>query len=34
MCRIPGTWHDSSTVNITNEQLYQHRKEKNLARDC
>ena len=28
MCRIPGTWHDSSTVNITVEEFYQHRKEK------
>ena len=28
MCRIPGTWHDSSTVNITVEEFCQHRKKK------
>ena len=27
MCRIPGTWLDSSTVNFT-EEFFQHRKEK------
>ena len=42
MCRIPGTWHDSSTVNITVEEFRQHRKKKkscpwllnNRASDC
>ena len=41
MCRIPGTWHDSSTVNITVEKFCQHRKKKtclwllkNRATDC
>ena len=28
MCRIPGTWHDSSTMNITVEEFCQHRKKK------
>ena len=28
MCRIPGAWHDSSTVNITAEEFCQHRKRK------
>ena len=27
MCRIPGTWLDSSTVNFT-EEFFQHRKKK------
>ena len=26
MCRIPRTWYDSSTVNITVEKFCQHRK--------
>ena len=26
MCHIPGTWQDSSTVNITVEEFCQHRK--------
>ena len=30
MCCIPGTWHDSSTVNITIEEFCQQRKKKNL----
>ena len=30
MCRIPGTWHDSSTVIFTVEEFCQHRKKKNL----
>ena len=34
MCRIPGARHDSSTVNITAEEFCQHRKNKNLDRDC
>ena len=34
MCRIPGARHDSSTVNITVEEFCQHRKNKNLDRDC
>ena len=42
MCRIPGTWHSSSTVNITVEEFWQHRKKKkscpwllnNRASDC
>ena len=33
ICRIPGTWHNSSTVNITFEEFCQHRK-KNLACYC
>ena len=28
MCRIPGTWYDSSTVNITVEEFCQHREKK------
>ena len=28
MCRIPGAWHDSSTVNIIAEDFCQHRKRK------
>ena len=28
MCRIPGTWYDSSTVNISVEEFCQHRKKK------
>ena len=28
MCRIPGTWHDSSAVNITVKEFCQHRKKK------
>ena len=28
MCRIPGTWHDSSTKNITIEEFCQHRKKR------
>ena len=28
MCRIPGTWQDSSTVIFTVEQYFQHRKKK------
>ena len=31
MCRIPGTWHDYSTVNIIIEVFCQHRKKKILA---
>ena len=34
MCRIPGTWHDSSTVNITVEEFCQNKKRKNLVRHC
>ena len=42
MCRIPGTWHHSSTVNITVEESCQHRTKKkscswllnNRASDC
>ena len=34
MCCIPGTWHDSSTVNITVEEFCQQRKKKNLVLDC
>ena len=42
MCRIRGTWHDSSTVNITVEEFCQYRKKKkfcpwllnNRASDC
>ena len=30
MCRIPGTWHDYSTVNITVEEFCQHRKKKKI----
>ena len=26
MCRAPGTWHDFSTVHITIEEFWQHRK--------
>ena len=33
ICRIPGTWHNSSTVNITFEEFCRHKK-KNLARYC
>ena len=28
MCRISGTWYNSSTVNITIEEFCQHRKKK------
>ena len=42
MYPVPGTWHNSSTVNITVEEFCQHRKKKkswplllnNLASDC
>ena len=34
MCRIPGTWHDSSTVIFTVEEFCQQRKNKKSARDC
>ena len=42
ICRIPGTWHNASTVNITIEEFCQHRKKKkscqwllnNHASDC
>ena len=38
MCRIPGTWYETSTVNITVEKFCQHRKKKKscqwLLKDC
>ena len=37
MCCIPGTWHDSSTVNITIEEFCQNRKKKSwplLLKTC
>ena len=33
MCRISGTWLDSSTVIFTVEEFSQHRKNKKSARD-
>ena len=30
MCRILGTWHDSSTVNISVQEFCQHRKKKKI----
>ena len=32
LCRISGTWQDSSTANITVGEFCQHRK--NAASDC
>ena len=34
MCRIPGTWHDSSIVIFTIEEFCQHGKIKKSARGC
>ena len=37
MCCIPGTWHNSSKVNITVEEFCQHRKTKScplLLKNC
>ena len=33
MCRIPGTWYDSITVNTTVKEYGQHRENKNYL-DC